>query len=191
MRKIKNFAMMMLVALTATLVFTSCDKDVVRAMDLSGEWEGDFGMKYSHSRYGVFNSYDTQIVFYPDYEFATHGYGKQIDYYEDGPYEYRYHTFNWSVRNEVITLTYPGDHNLDVDIYDYSMSGNYFSGYFQNTNKHFRLKKIGEISWNGYSGNYDYHYRDGYDYYAKTRAAEDDASDAEVKSGNRFAEVDE
>lgn len=190
MRKIKNFAMMLVMMMAAAVSFTSCeiDGDVHRSTHLSGIWEGDFGMYYEHPRYGRFDSYDTYIEFYPDYDYATHGYGKQCDWYAKGPYEYQYYTFNWEIYNGVIYLSYPYDHNLDTEIYDYSMSGSYFSGYFGGSNSRFRLRKCSDYYWSNYHNNYDYGWRDGY-YYAKTRAVDGQPEEG-MRRGNRFTEAE-
>ena len=49
----------------------------------------------------TFDSYDTDIVFYPEYDYATYGYGYQVDWYEEGPYERMSFKFNWEIRDGV------------------------------------------------------------------------------------------
>lgn len=82
----------LLVIMLLACAFTSCerDEDTDRSMCLSGQWRGDWGMYYVYNYRGhdyQFDSYDTDIVFYPDYNYATHGYGYQVNWYEFGPYE--------------------------------------------------------------------------------------------------------
>lgn len=208
MRKILNIFIAMAAALT---MLTSCDEDVEQAITLSGQWQGDFGMYYQVERNGrvyTFDSYDTDIVFYPDYDYATHGYGKQVDYYQYGPFTYQYYYFYWELRNGVLYLNYPYDSELNTAIYDYVMNSSYFSGYFGESSNSFRLYKLADYyNWGYYSGEYSYgpsdYYYDYYGYYTNRSAADKasetdstsvsgqgaDTSDGEwkvVKRGNRF-----
>ena len=167
----------------ATTVLSSCDDDMSRAMTLSGEWRGDFGMFYEYEYYGriyTFNSYDTRLVFYPDYDYATHGYGKQVDYYDQGPYVYQYYYFNWYIDRGDLVLDYPYDPNLNTVIHDYHMSSSTFYGYFGNSNNKFYLRKTADYyNWGGYNGDYDYGSRDnwyyGYRNYVKRQPAPADS----------------
>lgn len=194
-----------ILALTATATFTSCDEDVDQAMMMSGQWRGDFGMFYYY-RYGNrvyrFDSYDTDIIFYPKYDYATYGSGKQIDYYFEGPYSYQYYYFDWSIKDGVIYLTYPYDHELDADIYNYYMDEDRFYGRFGNSDSRFSLYKLTDYyDWGRHTGEWSHggfvdgwgwdDYRgDYYDdfYYGKKRVndtAEDSAGKV-VGRGNRF-----
>lgn len=192
--------------LLAAGIFASCDSDTSRAVLLSGEWEGYFGMYYSYQYYDPrfdrdvvkeFDSYKTDIVFYPDYNYASHGWGKQVDYYADGPYEYQYYRFLWAVDNGVVYLQYPGDRELDTQISDYRLSDYSFTGYFELTRTRFALRKLYSFYWDDYTGDYYYYDRPNwYDsYYAKSRAAADSVPDAAipvqgsiVRHGNRFTD---
>ncbi len=198
-----------LCAVMAATVLSSCDDDLSRAMTLSGEWRGDFGMFYEYEYYGriyTFNSYDTRLVFYPDYDYATHGYGKQVDYYDQGPYVYQYYYFNWYIDRGDLVLDYPYDSNLNTVIHDYHMSSSTFYGYFGNSNNKFYLRKTADYyDWGGFTGNYYYGPRDnwyyGYRNYVKHQPAPADSlspiaplpSDSTaapqghiVRRGNRF-----
>lgn len=204
MKKI-NYMMLCLMTAMMAMTFTSCmDDDTEESMALSGQWYGDFGMFYEiQDRYGRwqrFESYDTDIVFYPDYDYATHGYGKQVDYYKYGPYEYQYYYFNWSINNGVVYLTYPYDPSLNTAIYNYRLNNNYFEGRFENSDTNFRLKKLVDYyDWGHYSGNYyyypsnyysDYYYDDPYYYYSKSRdgkPAENSTNEPAIRRGNRFS----
>lgn len=204
MKKYYNLIFAVMVALVMTGMFTSCvDEDVNQAMALSGQWRGDFGMYYYYE-YGRkvyrFDSYDTDIVFYPDYDYATHGYGKQVDYYREGPYSYQYYYFDWTIRDGVIYLSYPYDGELDTSIYDYRMTSDFITGYFGNTNTRFTLRKLVDYyNWSDYNGNYGHGgYVNGwswgnYGYYSKSRDGKPVQTDSSeegrvVGRGNRFLE---
>lgn len=178
---------MLIMVMTAGMM-TSCDEVVFHAgygtngevaFRLEGEWRGDFGMNYTtyfNGRPYTFDSYDTYLVFYPNNGYAS-GWGKQVDYYEYGPYEYQYYKFNWTVRNGILYLTYPYDPELNVRIYDYKISYNHFMGRFENSSAGFDLIKLSSpYNWGYYNGNYMYGAYDewvwgNYPYYAKSRAA--------------------
>lgn len=181
MKKFFNLAMC-LMAFVFSGMLTSCDEDVITANTLSGEWYGDFGMYYNYEYRGrvyTFDSFDTRIVFYPDYDYATHGWGKQVDYYAQGPYEYQYYDFYWNIRMGAIQITYPYDPALNTTITNYSMSLDRFSGRFGDSTDRFNLRKIADFyDWSPYGGSYGYYDRaswSGY-YYAPTRAESDSLS---------------
>ena len=143
MKRLYKYTSMLL--LLAAGIFASCDSDTHRAVILSGEWRGNFGMYYDYNYRGTvvtFDSYDTYIVFYPDYNYASHGWGKQVDYYDYGPYEYQYHRFLWTVEGGVVYLRYPHEPELDTSIADYRLSSNTFTGYFTNASSRFVLYKL-------------------------------------------------
>jgi len=151
-----------LIILSACM-FTSCDniEDTNQSMALSGEWQGDFGMYYTYvDRWGreyTFDSYDSNIRFVPAYDYANYGTGTQVDYYEDGPYEFQYYYFTWSVSNGTIYLSYDYDHVLDTRISDYHMTNDYFAGNFPASGTSFRLYKMADFySWTPYVNTYGY-----------------------------------
>lgn len=164
----------MLMMLTAMLCLSSCgmviaweeDMDVKQSIKFAGQWTGDFGMYYTYSYHGclyTFDSYDTDIVFYPEYDGATHGYGKQVDYYERGPFEYIYNRFNWEIRNGIVYLQYHSDPGLDCAIYDYRMTADRFQGRFGSSNDKFYLTKIADYyDWTAYMDYYCYYPNDGW-----------------------------
>lgn len=198
--KTKYYFQTILLAILACTSFTSCDEwydnDYLIARDIKGEWAGDFGMNftYTFSYYGrhyeeTFDSYDTDIAFIPDYQGARQGWGRQVDYYQYGPYEKIYHEFDWRVRNEVLEIRYrrqnPGDPFLDTNIYRYELDNLWFTGFFDNTEVPFRLRKLANYNWTPYD-NYNYYYYDRnnwYDswynhygpFYAKTRSTSTDS----------------
>ena len=192
--------------------FTSCmDDDTTVSVTLSGDWDGDFGMYYDyydrHGRYvETFDCYDTDISFYPDYDYASHGYGYQVDFYRTGPYTKIYHSFEWEIRNQNIYLYYAGEKELDTVIRDYRINSSYFTGYFNNSNTRFSLSKYRDYyEWDpywddyghsgyGYYDRYDWYYDDDYRY-ARTRSAapaidaeelKADGKDFTIRYGNRF-----
>ncbi|MBQ0141613.1 MAG: hypothetical protein KBT06_02220 [Prevotellaceae bacterium] len=170
--------------------FTSCeiDDDVNTSTYLSGEWTGNWGVYYNYTYRGkvyTFDSYYSDIVFYPDYDYARHGYGKEVDFYNQGPYTKIYNYFYWEIRNGIIYLDYPDMPEYNTAIYDYRMSNSYFTGHFENSDfgEPFKLRKIADYyNWsyyNGYHSYYDrYNWYDDYYYYyySKTRSAISDST---------------
>lgn len=191
---------LMVMSLAATMcTFTSCewDDDVTTSMVLSGCWDGDFGMCYDYEyrgHYYTVNAYCTDLEFVPFEHSYTSGYGYQVDFYRDGPWDKVYHSFTWEVRNSVIYLDYrhPEDEDLNTFLRDYEMDNNYLTGYFGNTNSRFRMAKYEDYyDWTPYIRTYGYgdyyhgygygfhDYEDWYDYYAPTRSvAQDSAEEA-------------
>ena len=204
----KSFSLLSIIAaIGLCAAFTSCnDDDTEEAMVLSGEWQGNWGMYYEvEDPYGnivAFDSYDTDIVFYPDYNYATHGYGYQVDWYRTGPYERLSYRFDWSINNGVIYLNYPGFPEYNTSIRDYRMNNNRFTGYFSNGTEPFYLYKIADYYDWSYYYPYEYHtwVSIGWSwdfYYAKTRTETGEANSTTnkttekpriVKIGSRLAE---
>lgn len=151
--------------------------DRQRANVISGEWEGNFGMYYTIAnpytgQATTFDANYTYVRFMSNYPGARSGTGQQIDFYRSGPYEYQYYRFLWEVRNGVLYLTYPQDHNLDVAIYDYYLSDRYFSGRMGDSNFAFQLGRLSYNHWNRFSGDYMYGVYDSWDwgsYYSPKR----------------------
>ena len=189
------------ISLAATMcTFTSCewDDDVTKGMVLSGCWEGDFSMSYTYSHRGHYytvDAIDTDLEFIPYSDSYTRGYGYQVDYYRDGPWDEVYHSFTWEVQNSIIYLDYcRGDEEeLTTFLRDYNMTNDYLTGYFGNTNTKFHLRKYEDYydwtpyltTYGGYYGyshtgsGYGYHEYDDWYYYARTRAAEDSTAVAD------------
>lgn len=191
----KRLSQKIVLALTmlCSLCMTSCDEDISLSMTLSGKWKGDWGMYYVYEYRGrqeIFYCYDTRIEFFPNYDMATSGYGRQIDYYDYGPYAYQYYYFHWSVRDGVIHLSYPGCPELNTSIYEYRMSNSLFTGYFPDATDRFRLYKWADYyDWTPYNAYYSFGLRAdwGYPYYAPSRADGDRADDGKIVArGNRY-----
>ncbi len=178
-RYLSSFALYLSLG-AASLLMSCMREDVEESMCLSGQWTGDFGMYYDYEWRGdiyTFNSYDSDVVFYPDYDYATHGYGYEVDYYYEGPYDRMSLRFDWEIRNGRIYLYYPGNSCYDAVISNYSLSNNYFSGYFSEGGDRFSLRKLTDYYNWGYYSNYGNCYcwtNTGWSwgYYAKTRGAE-------------------
>ena len=209
MEKKFNFTTLRLASLMASLLVlcTSCmDDDTRESMDLSGQWTGDFGMYYNYEYRGkvyTFDSYDTDIVFYPDYNYATHGYGYEVDYYEYGPYEKMSLRFNWEINRGIIYLDYPGYSEYSTQIRDYYLTDEHFTGYFVNSTGRFSLRKLTDYyDWGYYAGYGDFYYWgvdwptydwgvDWLNYTRSTNAADsvqtDNSAGKIVGLGNRYA----
>lgn len=200
-----KFINILLVSLCLTSVLTSCDTDPDHnvARILSGEWYGDFGMYYTYEHHGrvyTFDSYDTDIKFFPDHDYATYGTGYQIDYYAHGPYEYQCYSFKWEILDTRIYLDYIDAPELSTCISDYEVVNNHFTGWFDGTDSFFDLVKT-----ENYYDSFDYYYGDGVYYYdrdnwynryscasmnnntLKSISIDDDTDDGHiVERGNRY-----
>lgn len=177
MKRIFSNGLKVILAVMFSAIAVSCDEDVMQATVLSGKWQGDWGMYYQYEYRGrvyTFNCYDTRIEFFPDYALATSGYGRQIDYYDLGPYEYQYYYFHWSIRNGIVSLYYPHDPSLNTSISEYKMTNNVFTGYFINGYDRFNLRKWEDYyDWTPYNAYYCYGMRDyAFPYYAPQSRAE-------------------
>lgn len=174
------------IILASAFSLQSCmDRDTEKSIVLSGEWRGDFGMNYTEEYRGhlyTYASYDTYLTFTPDYGYATHGYGTQVDYYAYGPYEYMYYQFDWEIRNDLIYLSYRGNHQLDACICQYRITDNRFSGIFQETGTTFSLNKLVDYyDWTPYRYETGYYSRPGWTYpmYERTRSEAADSTQAQ------------
>jgi len=191
-----HYLLIVLSIIAGASMFASCQyiEDGKQAMALSGEWRGDFGMYYDYvDAYGhqhTYNSYDTYITFIPAYEHAHYGTGKQVDYYEYGPYEYQYYRFSWSIDGSVIYLTYDYDHDLDTRISDYHMTNDYLKGTFAYSGTNFRLYKIADYyDWTPYVNSYGFSTRNNTGYHSAldTRADGEIAADSIAAEGKVIA----
>ena len=187
----------MLMGCIAAMMMTACDSDSSRSEVLFGEWEGNWGMYYEYEYRGrvyIFNSYMSDVVFYPDHRYATWGDGYQVDWYSEGPYSRISMYFKWEVRNAIIYLTYPGYPEYNADIYDYYLDDYRFRGRFSHSSDMFNMRRLSFYDWAPYYG-YDYYYWtydpwvwDGYNGYYYSRATDSNAKESEgriIKIGNR------
>ena len=170
-------AAMMMVAAAFTLY--SCDDDDDIADTLWGVWEGNM---YVSSQYGgqYYDASYSEIAFDKDpYDYAS-GSGYWIDYYSNAPWDYHANHISWYVSNGVITINFYEDGG-SVDIYDYRLNSNYFSGVIYNDYGealNFSLRKTSAPNWDNIDWGWDY----GYGYGAPKRS--------EVKSTNRVPATD-
>lgn len=170
--KTTKYILSAIIALFTTISFSSCDDDVYESSILTGEWEGDFGMFYDyhckrcddiHTYYADYS----HLAFFPDHSGATHGYGRQIDYYIHGPYSKQYYHFYWEIQDGVVYLDYPHNPDLSVEICDYKMHHDSFRGRIGDIR--FSLHKVADYDhWNEY-GNADYYYYERYDWHSYNR----------------------
>lgn len=156
MKKFYSSLVALCLILAGGMMFVSCDEDTEDAIDLSGEWEGDMGMFIDYAGYR-YNAHNTWIAFHPDYEWATHGYGEEIDYFpSSAPYYCQNLYFEWRIRDHVLYLTYPYNHNLDVAIYDYHFRKSRTVLEFSINNEYFcRLNKLRDYQDNWYWWDHD------------------------------------
>ncbi len=146
--------------------FAACDDDTLDALDMEGEWTGNMGMYYSDGYYRYDAAY-TVIRFIPDYDFATHGEGEEIDYfYSPCPIRYQSFRFFWRVKDHTITMEFPYNAQLNCVIYDYKLTSREFYGVIDGTP--FSLRKLSDYDDWGLYGDDDYGY--GTYFRAPTRA---------------------
>lgn len=169
MKKILHTLLLIILPMIGLTTLSSCDEDVDRSIILSGQWTGDFKMYYSDGYGNTFDAIYSDIQLIPDYDYATHGTGQEVDFFDNRPYGYdqynrpiycplRYQTFyfTWRVQDGYIYLHYPYNSSLDVAIYDYRLNSNRFCGYFGDSRTFFDLRKLEDFYWNdyGYGSNY-------------------------------------
>lgn len=156
----KSILSFTLLIVSALFGLSSCGTDTEMAVTLCGEWEGYFGSYYTSNRGYTYSSTYSTFKFEPDGYYKTHGTGVEVDYYDEGPYEYFYYYFEWSIKHKKIYLTYPYNPDMDVVISDYDLYDDTFSGYCADVS--FRLRKISDYyDWSPYTSQYGgYHSRD-------------------------------
>lgn len=202
----KKHFVILLAALAVMAGFSSCssDPDEDKAIALSGEWEGNWGMWYEDEFGHIFDADYSYIQLIPDYAYATHGIGYQEDYYSWDTrgrvmsyYRYLWYRFDWEIKNGVLYLTYYHDRSLDTYIRDYRLSNNYFSGYFGRTNNTFRLAKLSNFyNWRPAFAVSIYYGYDIYGPYSKpyegeTRSNTDEKAPTIVRVGSYMREAAE
>ena len=149
---------MMLVAMAAMLVFTSCDDDAALAYDLDGVWQGTIVGNYYNYRRGS-NDYDTEIMFRQRGSWGSGGTGYEIDRnWRTGRYTKNY--FNWTVHNGRIYIDYDdGFHVIIRDFETYTMGGHLrFRGYFDDYDTGEQLASFNLIKVESRDDYYDYYY---------------------------------
>lgn len=179
----KKTFFILITGLMCLTTLTSCDEDQRISMRINGEWYGNFGMYYNYEGYDPygryvrrsFDSYETDIRFVQS-GFSDHGEGFQVDHYREGPYEFLSYRFHWEVRNGVLYLTYPPRYSdYNTEIYDYTLSYNYFKGYFSNATQPFSLRNLSNYDWDyyGYGREYWWYERPNWSFYPYYSPAKD------------------
>lgn len=190
MKKFYNLLMMATLCMGGFWV-TSCepDYDTLDAIDISGEWTGDLGVWYNDGRY-TYDAVSSYIVFYPDYQYARHGYGEEVDYFNRySPIHYQNYYFEWEIRGHVLYLYFPYNHSLDMQLYDYEFARGRTEFHFTLGGEHYYLLKLSNFypNWEWYNGYlYESSYYDHYYsytpwnyYYSKDREGKDNVEMSE------------
>ncbi len=150
MNKTTHYLRLALMAIVAAVAMASCtDDDTQQAYDLNGYWQGSIEGDYYSDRYGGYDSWDTEIWFVQDGDFASGGYGREIDYNRRTGHAYDVE-FDWEVQGGRILLDYYDGYRViirDYELYHVG-SGQRFRGYFDDydtgrTLAAFDLVKIG------------------------------------------------
>lgn len=179
----KNWMKTFALGVMAIISMASCDRDQDLAINMAGEWRGDFGVYYTEvDRYGreyTYRATDTFLRFVPDHTYATYGTGTEVDYYDETcRYECGYYQFRWEVRNGSIYMEYRDAPDMNVRIDRYRMDASRFSGRVGNTD--FCLYKIADYyDWSPYCNGHGYYNRYGY-----TRATGEDDDRVIIRRGN-------
>lgn len=170
MKKFTTLLATMAVAIMG-LTFTSCEDDNDIANTLWGVWEGDMYVTYTYGGQSYDASY-SEIAFKRDPSRYAEGTGYWIDYYSNAPWDYCANHIRWHVDNGVISVYFVEDGGA-VDIYDYQLSPNYFTGVIYNSYGealHFSLRKTSAPYWDDLEYGWDY-WDNYYDDYAKPNMA--------------------
>ena len=124
MKKIYTYTKMMLLAMMATMAFSSCDwvndDDAYIAYDITGRWVGQLSQIY----YNQFDwtvrehEYTTMFEFYQGDRYG--GRGREVDY---SRYEYQIYNFRWYVEYGNIYIQYTDGTELIIDGYYWSRKG--------------------------------------------------------------------
>lgn len=158
----KKFFMSLLMGSAMIMGLASCSDDQELSINMSGEWNGDFGSFYSyidrHEKEDVFYADETYLRFIPDHAYATHGHGTQVDYYDRGPFSRMYYQFDWDVDDERIYMTYPDYPEMDLVISRFEMDDRHFAGRCGSAS--FSLWKISDYyDWSPYDHGHGYYSR--------------------------------
>ena len=146
-----------------TLSLTSCDDDADIARTLEGTWEGNMyaGTDYHGNYYKALYS---QVCFLRDAYTYSSSSGYWVDYYDTnywGNYDYVASHIEWTVNWGTIRVYFVEDDDY-VEIYNYSLDYDYFTGYIETANggrQKFNLRHVSSPNWGGYYyGGYDSYY---------------------------------
>jgi len=183
----KQILFNLLIVVAALCSFSSCKDDDDRnlAIVLSGEWEGNFGANYTISINGstpqTYSTRKSHLVFDPKYDYAKRGNGFEIDYYDNGPYDYLRYDFKWKVEDGIITLTFLDFDPIETLVIDnYDMDSDDFWGTIGD--KTFHLSKIvNHYDWTSYDS---FSRREGED--VETDHNMSRASEAQIRIGHKL-----
>lgn len=125
------------------------------------QYTGDMMVFYRDSYSGIeYDANYSNIVFYEDG--AGIGHGEEIDYFANGPIAWQssYFTYVENDENGTLTMTFPGNHDLDCTVFVTELNTDMFAGYYNgDVNDSFRLKKLtGFNDWFRYSADTFYGY---------------------------------
>ncbi len=152
------------------LSFTSCEDDRI-ASTLEGTWKGNMYIS-SDYRGRYYDATYTEITFLRDPYTYSSGSGYWVDYYEgDAPWEYVANHIDWKVQSQIIYI-YFREEGTSIEIYDYHLNNNRFSGYINDYGNHveFSLYNVARPYYDNYRWGYDSWYDGPY----WTRGAEND-----------------
>lgn len=181
----KIFTKTWIFAFMAVFAFTlsSCDDDDEIARTLEGTWQGDMYVSaYYDNRY--YDATRTEVCFLRDPYRYSEGTGYWVDYYNDrywGGYNYVASHIEWQVNYGTIRIYFVEEDSY-VDIYNYSLDYDYFTGYIDTYNggrQKFNLRHISSPNWNSFD-NWGYDYYDPYYYYSNGTSMQR----AKAKDGN-------
>ncbi|MCR5312947.1 MAG: hypothetical protein K6E54_04755 [Bacteroidaceae bacterium] len=143
MKKISTLLSILLFSIVG-LVMTSCEDEEVNGVTISGRWEGDMKMEMKATspqleQEATLVAKYTKIYFQSsENAFAESGLGKQIDYYDYGPYKQYYREFHWSINKSVntntVTITYD-DNGEKIYLYNPGISKTNLSFYLNSSDE--------------------------------------------------------
>jgi hypothetical protein len=131
MRKNFSYFMMLVMAVVALPMLTSCDEDDQYLADQlrDKDWQGYIGTYYS-DRWGLSGKdFNTVMRFTSKESWYTSGRGEELDYSTRSRRDYAYCTFKWFIVDGEITLIYDDDKWQPIYIVDYSLNSSRFRGY--------------------------------------------------------------
>ena len=166
MKRTLSFFRILIKALVG-LGFTSCDEDIITGSSIQGVGSGKMYATSEWDGY-TYTSSRTEIEFYGDDMNVTRGSGYWIDRYSRAPWDYFYSPFTYRVNRGVIYIHFLFDDG-EVTISDYSVQGDRFLGYLNESGEKFVLYKVSDgVEWDDYTPGYDWN-----DYYYYNRAERD------------------
>lgn len=156
MKKLYTCMTMAVIAISAT-VFTACEReaqDREEARTLEGTWTGYIDVYYADRWGWTGDTYRTSFYFYLENPYG--GWGYEADYNSTSAYsvESYYSEFRWNVTNGVIRIEYADPSWNPIRIYNYTLYGDYFSGYMDDGTRkdiYFQLYYDGNYNWSNWS----------------------------------------